>query len=154
MVERLDQPVRPKEVLRSELVQLVEIDPRILVEKRVKVVWRLLNDVDLVGKKRVDGLLVIVDSAPFHTLNSDHLAARKARGWLRARLVFVKLDIDDLLSRPPLILPEDKWAGADKFRNLLVRVGFRHTLRHHERNNASRLTERQEHEAGWLLEPQ
>src|SRR5215813_13132098 len=85
MVERLDQPVRPKEVLRPELVQLVEMDPRILVEKRVKVVWRLLNDVDLVGKKRVNCLLVIVDSAPFHTLNSDHLAARKARGWLRAR---------------------------------------------------------------------
>src|SRR6516225_1695396 len=147
MIERLDQPVRPKKVLRPELVQLVEMDRRVLLEKWVEVVRRLLNDVDLVGKKRVNGLLVIVDGAPFHTLNFDHLATRKAGSWLRARLVFVKFDIDDLLSRLPLILPEDERAGADKFRYLLVWIRFRHTLRHHERNNAGRLTERREYEA-------
>src|SRR5215510_15778603 len=105
---------------------------------------------------RTKGLYQGAESAFCSPWSPIHLSeeGRKARGWLRARSVFVKLDIDDHLSRPPLILPEDKWAGADKFRNLLVRVGFRHTLRHHERNNASRLTERREHEAGWLLEPQ
>ena len=53
MVERLDQPVRTKKVMRPELVH-GDGSPFHL-EKWVKVVRRLFDDVDLVGKKRVNG---------------------------------------------------------------------------------------------------
>ena len=103
IVERLVQVVRAEGVLVAERVPVDELDVRLALEQRQQIVRRRLDVVDLAGEQRIHRLLVVGDRQPFDAVDLDDLAAGKARGRLRARLVLVELDVDRLVARLPLV---------------------------------------------------
>src|SRR3984893_6424428 len=94
------------------------------------------------------------DIAPFDAVGLCHLAAAGEARQLLARHLIRVPDKDRLVAGNPRLLDEFERAGADRLRDLLVSVGLRKPLRHHERHIAGELAERIEdqRERGFQLE--
>ncbi len=129
-----------------------EVDAGIGLEQRQQVVARLLDDVELTGEQRIDGLLRIGDGAPFDAVDLHDLAAGKTRGRLRARLVLVELDVDRLVAGLPLVLLEDERTRAREVGDLRIGIGVGDALRHHEGHVGGRLAQAEQHEARLFLQ--
>ena len=111
-----------------------------------------LDVVNLARKQRIDRLLLVGDREPLDAVDLDHLAAREPGGRLGARLVLVELDVDRLVAGLPFVALEHERAGAGEIGDLGVRIGLGDALRHHERHVRGGLAEREDEQAGLLLE--
>ena len=103
IVERLVQMVEAKDVLAADRAQRHELDVLVGLEQAVQVEGRRLDEVDLAGKQRIDGLQMVGHGVPFDAVDLGDLAAGQPRDRLGARLVVGIADIDGNVARPPQI---------------------------------------------------
>ena len=141
VVERRVQVVDDQPRLPAEVVGRLHGHPLVRVQHRHEVRGHVLDKVDLARDEGVRGGLGVGDVVPDEAIEVDDLAARGHARGLAARDVGLVLLVDHLAPRHPLVLEHPEGARAGHLLDLLVRVGLRDPLRHHERDVGVHLPE-------------
>jgi len=122
------------------------------VELRHEVRRDVLDEVDLARDESVRGGLRVGNVLPDEAVEMDDLAAGRFACGFRARHIVRVLLVNDLAAGHPFVLQNPERPRAGHLLDLLVRIGHRDPLRHHEGHIRVLLAERSDGQSPGVLE--